>query len=205
MRSILEVVSKLEVLRGRVALSTSDKSDIELMYRQVLGKDFVKTSCNDCYHDAVIEMYLYLKRTGNMKEKSNYTLKNGVLLQAEFGSNTMYTNANLTDEVAENYLAKNPKGEILFASLPTDWEDRVKKRISPEIELNEELINTLIETLKSGATLTSIKESFKSYAINGKKVTAKVLDTHLKAAKELVAMGDETSKDESENVITEEQ
>lgn len=205
MRSILEVVSKLEVLRGRVALSTSDKSDIELMYQQVIGKDFVKTSCNDCYHDAVIEMYLYLKRTGNMKKKSNYTLKNGVLLQAEFGSNTMYTNANLTDEVAENYLAKNPKGEILFASLPTDWEDRVKKRISLEIEMNEELINTLIETLKSGATLTSIKESFKSYAINGKKVTAKVLDTHLKAAKELVAMGDETSKDESENVITEEQ
>ena len=71
MRSILEVVSKLEVLRGQVALSTSDKSDIELMYQQVLGKDFVKTSCNDCYHDAVIEMYLYLKRTGNMKEKSN--------------------------------------------------------------------------------------------------------------------------------------
>lgn len=203
--NVQEMVSKLEVLRGRVALSTSDKSDIELMYRQVLGKDFVKTSCNDCYHDAVIEMYLYLKRTGNMKEKSNYTLKNGVLLQAEFGSNTMYTNANLTDEVAENYLAKNPKGEILFASLPTDWENRVKKRISPEIELNEELINTLIETLKSGATLTSIKESFKSYAINGKKVTAKVLDTHLKAAKELVAMGDETSKDESKNVITEEQ
>lgn len=203
--NVQEVVSKLEVLRGHTALSTSNKSEIELMYRQVLNKEFVKTSCNDCYHDAIIEMYLYLKRTGNMKQKSNYTLKNGVLLQAEFGSNTMYTNANLTDEVAENYLAKNPKGEILFASLLTDWEDRVKKRISPEIEMNEELINTLIETLKSGATLTSIKESFKSYAINGKKVTAKVLDTHLKAAKELVAMGDETSKDESENVITEEQ
>lgn len=203
--NVQEVVSKLEVLRGHTALSTSNKSEVELMYRQVLNKDFVKTSCNDCYHDAIIEMYLYLKRTGNMKQKSNYTLKNGVLLQAEFGSNTMYTNANLTDEVAENYLAKNPKGEILFASLPTDWEDRVKKRISPEIEMNEELINTLIETLKSGATLTSIKESFKSYAINGKKVTAKVLDTHLKAAKELVLMGDETSKDESENVITEEQ
>lgn len=205
MTRIQEVVSKLEVLSGQVALSTSDKSDIELLYRQVLRKDFTKSSCNDCYHDAVIEMYLYLKRTGNMKQKSNYTLKNGVLLQTEFGSNTMYTNANLTDEVAENYLAKNPKGEILFASLPTDWEDRVKKRISPEFELNEELIDTLIEALKSGATLTSIKETFKSYAINGKKITAKVLDTHLKAAKELVTLGDEAPKNELENVITEEQ
>lgn len=198
----LEVVNKLEVLRGQTALSTFDKSDIELMYREVLGKDFVKTSCNDCYRDAVIEMYLYLKRTGNMKEKSNYTLKNGVLLQTEFGSNTMYTNANLTDEVAENYLAKNPKGEIFFASMPTDWEERVKKRFSSEIELNEELTNILVDTLKSGATLTSIKETFKSYTIDGRKVTAKVLDIHLKAAKDVVATN--ALKDDSEKNQTEE-
>lgn len=198
----LEVVNKLEVLRGQTALSTFDKSDIELMYREVLGKDFVKTSCNDCYRDAVIEMYLYLKRTGNMKEKSNYTLKNGVLLQTEFGSNTMYTNANLTDEVAENYLAKNPKGEIFFASMPTDWEERVKKRFSSEIELNEELTNILVDTLKSGATLTSIKETFKSYTIDGRKVTAKVLDIHLKAAKDIVATN--ALKDDSEKNQTEE-
>lgn len=200
--NLLEVVNKLEVLRGQTAISAFDKSDIELMYREVLGKDFVKTSCNDCYHDAVIEMYLYLKRTGNMKEKSNYTLKNGVLLQIEFGSNTMYTNANLTDEVAENYLAKNPKGEIFFASMPTDWEERVKKRFSSEIELNEELTNILVDTLKSGATLTSIKETFKSYTINGKKVTAKVLDMHLKAAKDIVAANE--LKDDSEKNQTEE-
>lgn len=202
MIGIQEVVSKLEVLRGLTILSTSDKLDIELMYRRVRGKDFVKTSCNDCYHDAVIEMYLYLKHTGNMKEKSNYALKNGVLLQAEFGSNTMYTNANLTDEVAENYLAKNPKGEIFFALLPTDWEERVKRRISPEIELNEELTTALVETLKSGATLASIKETFKAYAIDGKKVTAKVLDAHLKVAKGIIA-GD-TSKNDLENSKIEE-
>ncbi|CAG9926618.1 hypothetical protein [Bacteroides ovatus] len=202
MRSILEVVSKLEALRGQIALSTSEKSEIELMYQQVLGKDFVKTSCNDCYRDAVIEMYLYLKRTGNMKEKSNYTLKNGVLLQTEFGSNTMYTNANLTDEVAENYLAKDPKGEIFFASMPTDWEERVKKRFSLEIELNEELINILVDTLKSGATITFIKETFKTYSIDGKKVTAKVLDAHLKAAKDIIV--NDAPKDDSENSQTEE-
>lgn len=202
MRSILEVVSKLEALRGQIALSTSEKSEIELMYQQVLGKDFVKTSCNDCYRDAVIEMYLYLKRTGNMKEKSNYTLKNGVLLQTEFGSNTMYTNANLTDEVAENYLAKDPKGEIFFASMPTDWEERVKKRFSLEIELNEELINILVDTLKSGATITSIKETFKTYSIDGKKVTAKVLYAHLKAAKDIIV--NDAPKDDSENSQTEE-
>lgn len=199
---VFEVVNRLEVLRGQTALSTSDKSDIELMYQDVLGKQFRKTSCNDCYRDAVIEMYLYLKRTGNMKEKSNYTLKNGVLLQTEFGSNTMYTNANLTDEVAENYLGKNPKGAIFFASMPTDWEERVQKRINPEAELNEELTNTLVEALNSGVTLASIRETFKGYMIDDKKITAKVLEAHLKAAKEIVAT--DTSKDGSEKEQTQE-
>lgn len=198
---VFEVVSKLEVLRGQTTLSTSDKSDIELMYREVLGKDFVKTSCNDCYHDAVIETYLYLKQKGKMKEKSNYSLKNGVLLQTEFGSNTMYTNANLTDEAAETYLANAPKGILFFASMPTDWEERVKKRMNPESDLNEELIRVLVETLKEGTTLASIKETFKSYAIDGKKVTGKVFDAHLKAAKDIVA---DAPKDDSGKGKTEE-
>lgn len=192
---VFEVVSKLEVLREKTTLSTSDKSEIELMYLEVLGKNFVKTSCNDCYHDAVIEMYLYLKQNGKMKEKSNYSLKNGVLLQMEFGSNMMYTNANLTDEAAEIYLASAPKGIVFFASMPTDWEERVKKRMNPEPDLNEELIQVLVEALKEEATLTYVKETFKNYAIDGKKVTGKVFDAHLKAAKDIVAA--DVQKDDS--------
>lgn len=182
----IEVVNKLEVLRGASTLSTSNKQEIELMYREVLEKDFVKTSCNDCYRDAIIEMYIHLKRTGKMKEKSNYTLKNGVLLQSEFGSNVMYTNANLTDEAAEVYLANNPDGIIFFASTPTDWEDRVKNRSNPKQELNEALVNEIVLALKEGVTLTSIRETFKEYEIEGKKVTGKALNAHIDAAKPLV-------------------
>ena len=50
------------------------------MFHEVLGRTFTKTSFCDCYRDAVIEMYSYLKRYGKMKEKSSYALKNGVLL-----------------------------------------------------------------------------------------------------------------------------
>lgn len=56
-----------------------------------------------------------------MKEKSNYALKNGVLLQVGFGSSEMYTNDNLTDEAAERFLAENPKGIVLFALTPSNW------------------------------------------------------------------------------------
>ena len=82
-----EVVDKLKELGELPSYSSSDKSEIERLYKEVLGKEFTKTSCNDCYRDAVIEMTVYIKKNNRMKEKCNYILKNGVLLQPEFGSN----------------------------------------------------------------------------------------------------------------------
>jgi len=180
---VIEVVNILEELRGRSAFSSSDKAQIESLYNIVLGRSFLRTSCNDCYHDAVIEMYLYLKKNGKMKEKSSYTLKNGVLLQLEFGKGDFYTNANLTDEVAETYLAKNPKSITLFAGYPNDWENRVKQRNNP---FNQELMDTIIQSMKDNVSEASIKESLKGYLIGGKKITVKVLDAHLKEAKALI-------------------
>lgn len=182
-----EIIDKLKGLGGKDLLSSSDKSDIELMFHEVLGRTFTKTSCSDCYHDAVIEMYSYLKKYGKMKEKSSYALKNGVLLQMAFGSSEMYTNDNLTDEAAERYLAANPKGISLFAVTPTDWEERVESRMNPEILLDEILVAELVNALKVDGTTTGIvKDSFKTYKLNGKKITLKVLDAHIKAAKAII-------------------
>lgn len=128
MADIESTSNRLEVLRRQSAFSASDRSEIEILYTLVLGKTFIRTSCSDCYHDAVIEMYLYLKKYGKMKEKSTYTLKNGAVIQLGFGSSKMFTNSNLTDEAAEKFLANNPKGLVFFASYPDDWEERVEKR-----------------------------------------------------------------------------
>ena len=65
---VLEMVDKLKRLGDKVSLSSSDKSDIELMFHEVLGRTFTKTSCGDCYRDAVIDMYSYLRRYGKMKK-----------------------------------------------------------------------------------------------------------------------------------------
>lgn len=183
----VEIINELEVLRGINSLSASNKLDIEIMYHDVLGKNLMKSSCNDCYHDAIIEIYLYLKKYGKMKEKSNYTLKNGVLLQPGFGSGNMYTNDNLTDEVAEKYLAQYPNGIILFAATPTDWEERVEKRMNPGDTLNTDLVSELVKALQiEGTTIRIVKETFKSYQIDGKKVTGKVLDAHIKEAQSII-------------------
>lgn len=183
---IIEVVNRLKELRVADPLSSSGKSEIEALYNQVTGKTFVKTSCSDCYRDACIESILYLNKYGKMKDKSNYTLKNGVLLEPEFGG-PMYTNANITDEVAEKYLSANPKGIMYFSGYPADYEDRIKERLNPTQNFNEELISALVETITEGATNDAIKEAYKEYQIDGKKVTSRVLQSHITAARKIVA------------------
>lgn len=126
------ILDRLKELGRASAFSSSEKMEIERLYVDVLDSKFVRTSCNDCYRDAVYEMYSYLKKNGRMKEKSVYKLKNGALLQMEFGSGEFYTNATLTDEVAERYLKKYPERINLFAIYPDDWMERVKDKVKPK-------------------------------------------------------------------------
>lgn len=183
-----DIVGRLSGLGGQTSLSISDKVEIERIYKEVTGKDFIKTSCNDCYKDAVIEMNVYIKKNGKMKEKTNYGLKNGVLLQMDFGSSEMYTNENLTDEVAERYLAKNSNRANYFAVMPTDWKERVEKRINPSVEYNQDLLDSMIESLQDGVSEDSVANTLKDFQINGKKITKKMMNLHLSKAIEIVSV-----------------
>lgn len=119
--SFEEAKIKAERLRGRfdAPFSFSDKKEIEVMYWEVLGKRLSPTNCQQCYHDALIEIYLYLKNNNKMKEKSNYRLRAGFIINTPaFNNGKVYSNANLTDEVAESYLAKYPKQVKMFEVLP---------------------------------------------------------------------------------------
>ena len=133
-----EALQLADELKARfdTGFSASDKESIVKLYVEVLRKDFKRTTCNDCYRDALIEVCNYLKREKKMKEKCAYSLLAGVIIQ-DFESGKIYTNANLTDEAAENYLKKFPKQIQMFAQKPDNWEERIGK-IVPE-DLNEEL------------------------------------------------------------------
>ena len=116
-----EVKKIIEKLRGRFdsPYSTSDKSTIEGLYYEVLGKTFRPTSCQQCYHDAVIEIYCYIKKNNSMAEKSNYRLRAGVIINCpNFRGGKIYTNDNLTDKVASEFLKMFPDQEVLFQKLP---------------------------------------------------------------------------------------
>lgn len=195
MMEVFEVVDKLKELGSIASLSPSEKAEIESLYQLVLDKKFARTSCSDCYHDAVIEMSVYLKKYGTMKEKSEYRLKNGVLLQMNFGSSEFYTNANLTDEVAETYLAKYPNNVNYFSKLPEDWQERVNNRGKA---YDPQLLENVKMALKDGVSNESILEEFSTYRVNGRKVTKKLLNEYIKEATGIIE-SEVKENDESDN------
>lgn len=123
-----EATQETERLRASFDRSYTDteKRRIALLYREVTGRDFQQTTCQQCYHDAVIEVYLYLKNNKTMAKKCNYRLRAGFIISCpDFKSGKIFTNDNLTDAVAKEYLAKYPKQEKMFQQLP-DTEDGTK-------------------------------------------------------------------------------
>lgn len=118
--NIEDAMKHVEELRGRMnALSSSDKTMVAELYTLVLGKPFRKTSCNDCYRDAVILVYTHLKKYGTMVSQLQYRLRAGYLINSPlFHGGKVYSNANLTDEVAEEYLRMFPHKEVFFDHIP---------------------------------------------------------------------------------------
>lgn len=124
----------VEELKGRfdAPFSSSDKVRIVRLYWEVLGKEFKPTSCQQCYHDALIEVYLYLKKYNKMKAKCNYRMRAGFIISCpRFANGKIYTNDNLSDDVAEEYLAQFPKNVDMFQQLPKDFSiKKVQKKVA---------------------------------------------------------------------------
>lgn len=106
-----------ELGRGAGPRSDAERETVERLYREVLGKRMEGCRCPDKWRDAVIEMHAYLKRHGTMKERSKYRLRAGVILQIA-GSTEIYTNDNLTDEVAAAFLREHPNAAGRFEVIP---------------------------------------------------------------------------------------
>lgn len=190
-----EALNMADDLKTRfdAGFSASDKESIAELYSEVLRKELKRTNCNDCYRDALIEVYNYLRTEKKMKEKCAYSLLAGVIIQ-DFENGKVYTNANLTDEVAEGYLKRFPKQIQMFGKYPENWEERIGK-VVPE-ELNEELVAEIAGRLKDGATKRQLREDFKGYQLEEKKLTNKQVEMYLKAASELVEKEGENNAEE---------
>lgn len=100
--------------------TTAETLAIEQAYRDVFGRGVRDCKCPNRYRDAVIELRIFIKNHATM-EKSNYKLKAGVVIQPS-GTSEVYTNDNLTDEIAEQFLKERPGARGLFAVAPTTAE-----------------------------------------------------------------------------------
>lgn len=118
-----QVINTLNGLKERqmsAPFSNEEKQTISQMYKDVLGKVLRVTKCNTCFHDAVIEMYVHLIKKGNtMANELKYWLRAGALIHCPaFHGGKVFSNANLTNEIAAEYLAQFPNGAKLFQRLP---------------------------------------------------------------------------------------
>lgn len=162
-----EATAKVSELKARFdsPFDATDKAVIETLYFEVTRKRFVPTTCQQCYHDALIEIYLKLKKEKAMPKTCNYAMKAGFIISCpDFYHGKIFTNENLTDKVAHEYLTKYPHMESYFQKIPSD-----------------ELIENKQPPAGSGADDTTGKDPAEKAAGSDKK---KDLDQAEKAGKE---------------------
>lgn len=109
---------------GDAAFTTEDKAAINAALISIRGKGVKDCACRNRYTDALVELYaeLGIKRRKTMK---NYELKAGRLIWVD---NTPYSNANLTDEIAEKWRKMHENEmDVYFHRYPTEVAEKPLK------------------------------------------------------------------------------
>lgn len=195
-----EAKSLIEELRGRFdsPFSSGDKETIERLYLSVCGKTFRPTSCQQCYHDALIEIICYIKRNGKMSEKKNFILKAGAIIHSPvFENGKVFTNDNLTDEVAMRYLAKFPGQKVLFGKFPEGYKvGDMPKGDVPTLEEAEAMLKKAESVLAGAKTkVENIQKNVAAADTADKKAKAeKALANAQKAVEKAQKNVDETAE-----------
>ena len=125
-----ETLSILQEMESRYndGFSSTDRTYLDNLYYDLFGREISNKGCSDCYRDAYMEIKIKLRKEKTMPKKCDYKLKPGAII-VFFGESVTYANPNLTNEVSERYLSKNPNHSVMFAELPDDWKMRVNAYI----------------------------------------------------------------------------
>ena len=120
-----EAQAELMILRG-LAEGGGDlalvRERIDRLYWAVCRKHLRSCRCKNVEKDALLEIYaklMYHKKTNTTMAQAR--LVNGVVLQWK---GNHYTNNNLTDDVAREFLAAYPQRKDWFAELPSATTDK---------------------------------------------------------------------------------
>lgn len=130
--TIILALEDLQRFRGEY--TQKQKGEIEALYKQVFRESFTPTSCSNCYHDAVDKMWAYIRKHGDVMPEREFILKHGAVINVgEFGSGRFYIRHTLTDDLAMEYLRKNPAGIREFETYPADWKERLNRPVTKSV------------------------------------------------------------------------
>ena len=176
-------------------LSYPQKSRVQELTRLILHAEVRQCNCSDRFLDALFMCRKQLKTYGIMKP-CNYKLKNNVVLQFQ---NNVYTNANLTDEVAEAYLSKYPKTTYFAEKKPIEVSEKQDVADEPIKRSEGDDLTEAVEAIKDahsrGIGMMEIRERMKLFQFsNGDTLASRGLNEAIKIFKESV------NETENENV-----
>lgn len=98
-----------------------DAEWLDSAYRAVFKQD-INRHCVNCLYDALILLRIRMKNDAprlKAQLECRYRLKAGVVLHMDGDTGAgLYTNANLTDDIAARWLREHPETRHYFSQLP---------------------------------------------------------------------------------------
>lgn len=195
MELLQEVENLIAAATTGGGLSYPQKNRVQELTRLILNAEVRQCNCSDRFLDALFLCRKQLKTYGIMKP-CKYKLKNNVVLQFQNG---VYTNANLTDEIAEAYLSKYPNTTYFAEKIAIEVSEKqaagpVKRSEGDDLT---EAVESIKDAFSRGIGMMEIRERMKTFVFsNGDTISARGTNEAIKIFKESV---DENVESEKEN------
>lgn len=153
------------------------------IYLDVYGVEPCIT-CTEKLRKAIQKLNKWAATTNTIRMENTFKLKPNVLI-TRHGLVQDYTNANLTDEVAIELLAKGLVREDVFAEMPENWEELVNS-YSPESEDNGGLLDTFEKEDLERLTNAQLQEMLEAQGVEfpAKAKKAELIDLILDSTQE---------------------
>lgn len=185
MELLQEVENLIAAATTGGGLSYPQKTRVQELTRLILNAEVRQCNCTDRFLDALFMCRKQLKTYGIMKP-CKYKLKNNVVLQFQ---NNVYTNANLTDEVAEAYLAKYPNTTYFAEKKVIKVSEKQAEATGPvkRSEGNDltEAVEAIKDAFSRGIGMMEIRERMKNFVFsNGDTISARGINEAIKIFKE---------------------
>lgn len=117
-----------------VNASKEEAARIEAAFLLVFKKNIIR-SCGNCVGDALAQLcWLYKGNPEQMKKQiqCKYRLKAGALIRLNFGDRQVYSNENLTNDIAEQYILAKPSRLGQFQKYPPSIKRKIKSKIGSD-------------------------------------------------------------------------